>query len=149
MKLPQIINRPTRITSTSASRILINQALFHSSSSLLGGRLWAYICYPQYKQTEKQSVYQTFRSLKSYSHNYFCKSILNEVPTLDRIFQTDDANVQVFFFFFTNTFLRCLDNRTPVVSREIIRPSAPRITDDIKAAAKARNQLRKVHCGLA
>jgi len=72
---------------------------------------------------KRQPVVYTFHCLKEYSQNYFCNLLLEEDPTLNKILQTDDVNTQV----------KCL----------ITRPSAPWITDDIKAAMKDRDQLRK------
>lgn len=70
-----------------------------------------------------------------------CKSLLNEISTLNSILQTYD-DMQVFFIL-TNNFMKCMDICASIVTRKVTRPSVPWTTDDIRAAVKTRDQLRK------
>ena len=84
---------------------------------------------------------KTFRSLKNYNNDIFCNSLIEYIPTFNRILDSDDVNQQVEIL--TSTFMTCLDSCAPVVSKKIYRPPAPWMTDEIKREMEYRDNLRK------
>ena len=86
-------------------------------------------------------VLKTFRCLKNYSQEKICNLLMNEVPILNGILSTDNVNIQVPIL--TNVLNRCIDNCAPLQTKEIFRPPAPWITDDIKESRKKRDKLQK------
>ncbi len=57
------------------------------------------------------------------------------------ILDTDDVNRQVDIFI--SIFIECLDACAPYVTKEIKRPFAPWMNDDLKEAMKLRNETHK------
>ena len=65
---------------------------------------------------------------------------MNKVDALNEILDTDNVSDQVGIL--TNVFISCLDTCAPVVRREITRPPAPWMTDNIKETMKIRDKLK-------
>ncbi len=59
---------------------------------------------------------------------------------MNKILFTDDVNKQVGFF--TEVFIKCFDACAPVVTKEIKRPFAPWMNDDLRRAMKVRNNAQ-------
>ena len=91
---------------------------------------------------EKPSLpIKTFRSLENYSQNTLCDLLLNDLDILNSILCTDNVSDQVLTF--TKTFIKCLDTCAPTVTKQIKRPAAPWIDNEIKDAIKLRDKLHK------
>ena len=90
---------------------------------------------------KRQPEIRTLRNLKDYNTYMFCNKILNEVPSLNTILQIDDVNKQVEVF--NDVFIKCLNECAPVVTKEVRRPYAPWIGEDITLAMGIRNDLQK------
>ena len=86
-------------------------------------------------------MYKKFRSLENYNANYFNNELLNNKSTLDTILRTDDVNYQVDVF--TDVFVNVLDSRAPIITKQVKRPPAPWITEEIKGAMKNRDNIHK------
>ncbi len=59
---------------------------------------------------------------------------------MNNILLTDDVNKQVELF--TEVFIKCLDACAPIVTKEIKRPFAPWMNDDLRRAMKIRNNAQ-------
>lgn len=146
-KLCQLINNPTRITprsSTLLDVIITNKTSMVISSDVTPCEIADHeliSVHVNIRKPKRQPEIKTFRSLKHYSQDMFCNSILDNVPNLNIILETDDVNRQVEVF--NNVFNTCLNECAPVVTKEIRRPYAPWITDDIHSAMDVRNDLQK------
>ena len=66
---------------------------------------------------------------------------MNEVVTLNGILNTDEVNAQVEIV--SNVMNKSIDDCAPIVTREIVLPSAPWITEDIKKSMKERDALQR------
>ena len=71
-----------------------------------------------------------------------CGLLLNNTDALNYILRTDNVNDQVSIF--TSIFIKCLNSCAPFVTREVKRPYAPWIDDEIKEAIKDRNKFHKI-----
>ena len=147
-KLSLMINKPTRITEHSAT--LIDPMLTNKPNSIIYADVipgpiadheLITINIDIGKPKRKPQI-KTFRYLKNYNQNSLCNSILDEAYTLNNILYTDSVDKQVDIF--TNVFIKCLDTCAPVVTKEIGRPSAPWINEEIKVNMKVRDNLQKV-----
>ena len=148
LHLIQLIKKPTRITSTSSTLIdlaIINRSDFviHSDviSCPVGDHELLTITVNVRKEKRPASI-RTFRSLTNYSQNTFCDFLLNDVDILNHILRTDNVNEQLSIF--TSIFIKCLNLCAPFITKEIKRPYAPWIDDDIREAIKNRNKLHKI-----
>ncbi len=59
---------------------------------------------------------------------------------MNEILFTDDVNKQVGLF--TEVFIKCLDACVPVITKEIKRPFAPWMNNDLPRAIKIRNNAQ-------
>ncbi len=83
---------------------------------------------------------KTYRHLEAYSNDALCNAILTETPTLKKIPITDDVDTQVNIL--TLAITNCLDQCAPLVTKEIKRPPAPWINDEIRSAMAVRITLQ-------
>ena len=147
LKLLQLITEPTRITRDSASLIdlfITNNKEMVAHSHVIPspvGDHEAITVSLKLSKPKRLPVLKTFRCLKNYSQEKICNLLMNEVPILNGILSTDNVNIQVPIL--TNVLNNCIDNCAPLQTKEIFRPPAPWITDDIKASIKKRDKLQK------
>ena len=142
-----MINKPTRITPTSST--LLDVLITNRKESVLDIEVNPSIVADHeqisfcinIKKPKHEQVIKTFRCLKSYSAEILCNLLLDQTFVLNTIFNTDDVNIQVGIF--NNTFNNALDKCTPIVTREIKRPKAPWINDDLKLEMIERNEIQK------
>ena len=146
-KLNQIITKPTRITENSRTLLdlfITNKPDMVNYSDVVPGLVADHeqiTVKINIRKPKRQPVIKTFRCLKNYNQDKFCTLLLNETNNLNSILNTDNVNTQVETV--TNLFIKCLDCCAPTVTREMKRPPAPWITNDIKATIKDRNELQK------
>lgn len=143
----QIIDEPTRITSTTKTLLDVlitnnREIIVHSevASCHLSDHELISVDIDVRKPKKKLNV-KTFRSLKNYSQENFCNSLLNCTVTLNKIFETDDVNKQVRIL--TSTFVECLNSCAPIVTQTITRPPAPWMTEEIRKEMGKRNRLKQ------
>ena len=86
-------------------------------------------------------VYKTFRCLRNYSQEIFCNLLLEEVSTLNNILNTNDVSSQVNIL--TGVMMKSLNVCAPLVTKEIIRPPAPWISEEVKWTMRARDEMQK------
>ena len=142
-KLTQLIDKPTRTTSDSATLIDIivtnkpELALCHdvvpcpvSDHDLVTVTL-------DISKPKRQSAVKTFRQLRNYSPHILCNLLAEEAHTLNTIFTTDNVDDQVNKF--NQIFYCCLDKCAPLTTKEVKRPFAPWITDDLRTLIQQRN----------
>lgn len=147
VKLTQLINEPTRITSSSSTLldlIITNtpDKVIHSNVEPCPVADHELVTVTiNIRKQRHTPVVKTFRSLENYSSNYFCNQLLNESSTLNSILNTDNVSDQVLFF--NHSFMKCLDLCAPFVTKEIKRTPAPWIDADTREAIKLRNDLQK------
>ena len=147
LNFDQMIDKPTRVTNT--SRSLIDVAITNSKDKVLSTdvqgchvsdhKLISLIVDVSKPKREKEI--KTFRSLKDYSKEIFCNKLLDKKVNLDGIVRTDDVNVQADIF--TSNFISSLDSCAPIVTREITRPPAPWMTEEIRCEMRYRNRLKE------
>ncbi len=80
--------------------------------------------------------FKFFRDLSQYDSDTLCALLLDESDELNTIFNTDNVNLQV------NTLTTIL-NKCPIVVKEIHRPPAPWLTDEIRQVMTTRNIARQ------
>ena len=147
-KLDQVIREPTRTTLTSKTLldvIITNNVNMILSSGVVKSHIsdhdliFSTVNITKPKRTPEL---KTFRSLKNYTKEILCTYLRNHINLLDEILQTDDVNEQVFIL--KTVMNTCIDAVAPLVTKEIYRPPAPWINNDIKAAIKNRDHLRNI-----
>ncbi len=84
---------------------------------------------------------KTFRHLGKYTKEDFCFKILESREHFNKILYTDDVNKQVEIF--TSNFIKCLDDCAPYATKEIKRPFAPWMTDNLQEIVKLKNKTRQ------
>ncbi len=89
----------------------------------------------------RMPVLRTFRPLGNYTEDDFCFKLFQNNELFKSILDTDDVNRQIDIFI--STFIECLGECAPHVTKEIRRPRAPRMNDDLKEATKLRNETQK------
>ena len=147
-KLNQIIDKPTRITSHSETLLDVvitnkpDMILKHDVSPCeIADHERISISIDLTKPKRKTEI-RTYRSLKNYDQNTFCNLILDQLPTLNLILETDNVDKQVETF--NKVFRNSLDECAPIVTKEIRRPFAPWITEDIRSSMKQRDETRRI-----
>ena len=147
MKLSQIIEKPTRITET--SKTLIDVLITNRKDMILQTDvvpcpvadhelISACINITKPKRVPEM---KTYRSLENYSADIICNLILDQTSVLNEILITDNVDTQVPII--TKVMNDCIDNCAPVVTRNINRPPAPWIDQNIKTAMKQRDEIKK------
>ena len=148
LHLTQLIKKATRITSSSSTLIdlaITNKPDFIIHSDVLSCPVGDHELLNitiNVRKERRPPVIRTFRSLSNYSQNIFCDLLLNDTDILNYILHTDNVNEQLSIF--TSIFIKCLNSCAPFVTKEVKRPYAPWIDNEIKAAIKIRNSLHKV-----
>ena len=147
LKLHQLITEPTRITPNSVSLIdlfITNNEYMVARSDVIPGPVGdheAITVSLKLRKPKRLPILKTFRCFKNYSQERICSLLMNEVPILNGILNTDNVNTQVPVL--TNVLNKCIDACAPLVTNEIIRPPAPWITHDVKENIKERDELQK------
>ena len=147
LKLEQMISEPTRITQNSASLIdllITNKSSMITKVDVLPGPVADHEAIAFWLNLEKPKrppVVKTYRCLKNYSPDRFCNLLMDEVVTLNGILHTDEVNTQVKIL--STVMNKCINDCAPVVTREIVRPPAPWINEDIKKSMKERDSLQR------
>ena len=147
LKLHQLIDTPTRITSSSKS--LIDLFITNSKGMVIHSDAIpspvadheAISVSLNLRKPKRLPVLKTFRCLKDYSQENICNLLMNEVCTLNPILNTDNVHKQVEIL--TSVLNKCIDSCAPLVTREIFRPPAPWVSDDIKLSMKRRDDLQR------
>ena len=70
-----------------------------------------------------------------------CNKLLDDIPRLNDILNTDDVNIQTKIL--STIFKSSLDSCAPIVTQVITRPPAPWMTDEIKTEMNIRDTLKK------
>ena len=146
LNLTQIIEQPTRITACSSTLLdllITNKTEFIDRSSVSPSPVADHEMISviiNIRKPKPKSQIITYRCRKHYNANNFCNLLLAESSTLNGILKTDDVHRQVHIF--TNTFNICLNQLAPTVTREIKRPFAPWIEDDLKTSIWDKNKLQ-------
>lgn len=146
--LNQVIDGPTRVTER--SKTLLDVLITNNDSIIMTHDVFkAHIsdhdiirATINLSRPKKEPVIKTFRSLRNYSKEIFCNNLLSNVPILNTMASTDDVNYQADTL--TAVFNECLDDCAPIVTKEIRRPPAPWITQEIREAMEKRDVLRDI-----
>lgn len=112
-KLTQIINGPTRITSTSAT--LLNVIITNKHKLVLKSEVFPHLIADHdlitttinITKPKSSPIVRTFRELKQYDKGTFCEHIIDETTNLNKILITDNVNEQVNTL--TKVLNKCLD----------------------------------------
>ncbi len=84
---------------------------------------------------------RTFCHLGNYNKDDFCFKLFKKDELFNLLLDTDDVSRQVDIF--TSTFIDCLDECAPHVTKKIRRPHAPWMNDDLNEAMKLRNETQE------
>ncbi len=145
--LTQLIDKPTRTASCSATLIdliVTNRPALALSNDVIPCPIGDHDLITvtlNVSKPKRQPIVKTFRQLKNYSSDVFCNLILLQCHILDKIFNTDNVNDQVTIF--NETFLKCLDECAPLVTKEVKRPFAPYMTENIRSLIHRRNCVQR------
>ena len=147
LNLTQLIKKPTRITNYSST--LLDVIITNKPKIVLD----AEVCPTEIGDHElisttinitkqrREPVIKTYRSLRNYTAENICNNILDKVNELNEILNTDDVNIQLEIF--NKVFIDCIDATAPMVTRTIVRPPAPWLTEEIHSKMNERDQLQK------
>ena len=146
-KLTQIIDKPTRITSHSAT--LLDLIITNKPEMILSHEVVPHVIADHHlvsvvinvKKPRKIPVIKTFQDMKHYDKDTFCLLLLDNLYSLNDVFLTDDVNKQVYIF--NELFSSCLEICAPVVTRTVKGTPAPWMSSDIREAMKNRDKLQK------
>ena len=147
IKLEQLINQLTWITQSSASLIDLmitdNKNMIMLLDVLPGpvADHEAIAVTLNIKKPKRPPIFKTFCCLKSYSQETLRNLLMNEVNSLNDILNTDNVSGQTSILAAVMT--RCINTCAPIVTREILCPPVPWISDDIKISMKRRDRLQK------
>ena len=146
-KLSQLVNKPTRTTSLSAT--LLDLIVTNTPSLVLHHDV---IACPiadhdlltltlDIAKPKRLPITKTFRDMKNYSPELFCNLLLSESKSLDNIHTTDNVNTQVEIF--NSVFLKCLDFCAPLVTKELKRPFTPWFNEELRTLIQQKNNALK------
>ena len=145
-KLTQIIDKPTRITSTSST--LLDVIITNNPSIIISHDVIPTTISDHERisvkvniiKPRRNRIVKTFRHLGNYSVDNFCSLLINKSEQFDNILRTDDVETQVKIF--NETFTECLDNVAPYITKEIRRPFAPWFNDHVHQTIINKNNVR-------
>ena len=146
-KLVQLINKPTRITPTRSSLldvIITNKPEIVIKSDVFPCEIADHELISieiDIVKPKRQPVFKTYRCLTQYSPEILCDSLLSETPMLNSLLQSDDIDFQVNTF--TEVFTKCLNSCAPMVTKQITRPPAPWITNNLEQEIENRNNIQR------
>ncbi len=83
---------------------------------------------------KREPLMKTFRHLGN--KDILCELFLSESYSLNHIMRTDDVNQQISVF--NDSFIKCLDKCAPYVTKEITKPYAPWLNDDLRQAMRKK-----------
>ncbi len=143
LKLVQIIDVPTRITSTSAT--LLDLIITNNRDSILAKSVVPQLISDHdligikvnITKPRRLPQIKTFRQLKHYNKDIFSEYIMTEYHSFSKIFNTDDVNMQVNIF--NENFIKCLDQCAPVVTKKIKRPFSPWFNEELREIINKKN----------
>ena len=147
LKLYQLVDKPTRVTANTATLLdllITNNKNMVNCLEILPGPVADHEAISvtlNISNPKRLPIYKTFRTMRNYSQDFFCSLLINEVATLNNILNTDDIDIQTNIL--TSVMNVCLDKCAPLVTRQILRPPAPWISEEIKSKIRERNQLQK------
>ena len=145
-RLTQLITKPTRITHNSATLLDLiitntpDSVIFSDSVPCPVADHELITATINLRKPKRQPVVKTFRDLSCYSPDTLCNLLKLEEHNFNNIFMTDDANAQATIF--TDVFNECLSVCAPLVTRELKRPFAPWIDENLKALMRERNSIQ-------
>ncbi len=147
VKLTHLINKPTRITPTSST--LLDLVITNVPTSMISFDVIPIeiadhdlICVAvDISKPKRANVVRTYRDLRYYLREDFCSKLLENVSNFNMILNTDDVNIQVDIF--TSNFNRCLNECAPFVTKEVRRPFAPWMNNNIQIAIDIRDNIKK------
>ena len=146
LSLSQIIDKPTRITPNSSTLldvVITNRSDMSIKSDVSPSPFADHkmiSIYVNIRKPKRKHEIRTYGCQKNYSQNNLCNLLLNESFNLNNILETDDVIIQVEIF--TETFNYCLNICAPTVTREITRPFAPWIDQELKEIIGDKNMLQ-------
>ena len=146
LKLEQLVSKPTRITSNTATLIdlmITNNKSMIAELDILPSPIAdheAISVLLNIAKPKRLPIFKTYRCLKNYSTDVICNLLMSETGILNNILNTDDVHKQVKIF--DGVMLKCIDICAPLVTGEISRPPAPWISQAIKDSIKERDELQ-------
>ncbi len=146
-KPTQVIDKPTRVTRTSAT--LLDVAITNDNNIIATHDFLPQVIADHdlisvtvnVTKPKRQPVKRTFCHLGGYCQFKLCSLFHENFHAMNNILFTDDVNKQVELF--TEVFIKCLDACSPIVSKEIKRSFAPWVNDNLRRAMKIRNNAQR------
>lgn len=147
-KLSQLIDKPTRVTPTSAT--LLDIIITNKPDMVLQSSVTPTIIADHdlisvsvdILKPKRQPTTTTKRDLRNYTSDTLSSLIINETSTLNQILQTDDVDKQVSLL--TSVISNSIDKCAPMSTVTVHRPPAPWLNDEIKEAIKERNKAQTI-----
>ncbi len=147
-KLTQVIDKPTRVTPTSATFfdvVITNMPNIISDSYIIPGVVADHDLIGVFVDISKpkgQPVTKTKRDLRNYSSENLCTHNSNETLKLIQILHKDNVNKQVLLltWVMTDNINQC----GPMTNVTLRRPTAPWINNEVKEAILERKRAQKL-----
>ena len=146
-KLTQMVDKPTGVTPTSSTLlyfVITNKPDIIHSCDVVQQEIPDHDLISitvDISKPKRQPVVRTFCNLGKYTKEAFCLRLLQNKQSFNMILQTDDMNTQVDIF--TVNFTKCFNDCAPFITKEIKRPFAPWMNDDMREAMNLRDNTRK------
>lgn len=145
-KLVSLVSQPTRITSTSAT--LLDTIVTNKPESVLQSDVIPCLVGDHelitvtinLKKPKILPSFKTFRDFRNYSPEVVCNQLLQDNHNLNKIYATDNIDMQVKIF--TECFKNCLNVCAPLITKEVKRPPAPWMCDELKQLIREKNNVR-------
>ncbi|CAF2088983.1 unnamed protein product [Rotaria magnacalcarata] len=145
--LHQLIETPTRVTSSTTSLIdviITNKrdgvTWENSECSIADHNIITVIA--NMKKPKRNPITCTFRCMKNYSKEHFCAVLSENIGALNNIYNTDNVDEQVRIF--TKVFQESLEKCAPIVTRNLKRPPAPWLTEEVRTKMSERDHLLRI-----
>ncbi len=147
VKMTQMVDKATRVTPTSST--LLDLFITNTSTSIISCDVLPIeiadhdliSVQVDISKPKRTRVVRTYRDLRNYVKEDFCLKLLDNVSNFNRILNTDDVDTQVDIF--TRNFNKCLNECAPFVTKEVRRPFAPWMSDEVQNAINTRNNIHK------
>ena len=145
-KLTSLVSQPTRITPTSAT--LLDTIVTNKPESVIQSDVIPCIVGDHelisvtinLKKPKILPTVKTIREFGNYSPDVFCNLLLQDSYNLNKIYATDNIDGQVKIF--TESINKCLNACAPLVTKEVKRPSAPWMCDELRELIREKNNVR-------
>jgi exonuclease III len=146
LNLLQVVNEPTRVTSSSYKLIdiilisdqnLLKKVEVCDKSDLSDHDL--IYCFIEVNETRTATSFKTFRDFQNLNYDLFDMDLKG--ANLDYIFHCDSVNEKVVYL--NNAILNVFDLHAPYVRKKVLKKRAPWLTDNVRLLMSLRDKAKK------